>query len=205
MNHPALKREVSINKMLKLKNPGLRRSNVVSNSFSGSVADASKEFSRTPEMAFSEIISEPGMLLHQAESTVTFEQLQGFANTHSWGQLNKQVDMVNSDVKLIDFTALPVSNLPNKELTIHPKSIELKGIPCIFNFPHEVEGILSEAMLPRFQIHFLSPKHSHDYVQHLFSGGLVSRPSYFSHLKELNFEDGDSSPSLKTWVSSPLM
>ena len=89
-------------------------------------------------------------------------------------------------VTIGDFESLPVSNLPQEKLTIHSKPIELKGIFSIFNFPNKMESILSEAMLPRFQIHFLSPKSAGDkaHANLTFnSGGLVSRPSDTNHLE----------------------
>lgn len=193
-----------MNKMLKLKNPRLRRTDVVSNSFSGCISNTSKEFSRTPEMPFSKIPSEPRMLFEQTESTVSFEQLKSFANTHCWGQFNEQVDMINSDVKLINFTPLPISNLSEEKFTIHSNSIKLHRIHSILTLPHKVESILSEAMLPRFQIHFQSPNIAHANIV-FSSGGLVSRPLHINHSEELNFEGSDSSPSLKTWVSSLRM
>ncbi len=208
MNNPALKREVSMNKMLKLTNPRLRRFDVVVNSFDSCVSNTPEEFSRTPEVSFSEIILEPRMFLHQHPRRKSLKQLKGFTNTHCGGKLNKQVDVVNSDVKLVDFTFSSISNLPNKEFTIHPKSIELEGIHCIFNFPHEVESILSEAMLPRFQIHFSSPetliRNKVLTMLDFSSEGLVSSPSFFNNSTELNFmEHDDSSQNLKVWVSSP--
>ena len=194
--------------MLKLTNPRLRRSNVVLNSFGSCIPNTPKEFSWTPEMSMSEMVSQPGVLLHQLEGAITFEQLQSFANADSNWHLNEEMDMINSDVEFIDFESLPVSNLPQEKLTIHSKPIELKGIFSIFNFPNKMESILSEAMLPRFQIHFLSPKSAGDkaHANLTFnSGGLVSRPSDTNHLEILNFEDGDSSQNLKVWVSSPWM
>ena len=194
--------------MLKLTNPRLRRSNVVLNSFGSCIPNTPKEFSWTPEMSMSEMVSQPGVLLHQLEGAITFEQLQSFANADSNWHLNEEMDMINSDVEFIDFESLPVSNLPQEKLTIHSKPIELKGIFSIFNFPNKMESILSEAMLPRFQIHFLSPKSAEDkaHANLTFnSGGLVSRPSDTNHLEILNFEDGDSSQNLKVWVSSPWM
>ena len=202
MNNPALKREVSTNKMIKLTNPRLRRSNVMINSIYSCVSNTPEEFSWTPEMSFSEILSNPRMFFKKTKGTVTFKQLKSFANTHSWGELNKQVDMINSNIELINLKPSSISYLPQEKLTIHSEPIKLERVSCIFNFPHEVESILSEAMLPRFQIHFLSPEYSSNYIQ-FNSGGLVSRPSDSNHSEELNFEDGDSSPSLKTWVSSP--
>ena len=204
MNNPALKGEVSINKMLKLTNPRLRRSNVVLNSFSGCVSDAAKELSRTPEVSSLKIVSQPGMFMQKLKGAVTFEQLQSFADTHGYWHLNKQVDMVNSDVKFINFEPFPVSHLSDKELAINFNAIELHRVHGIFGFPDKMEGILSKGVFSTFQIHFLSPEHSSNYVQ-FNSGGLVSRPSVSNHLIELNLEDGDSSLGLKAEVSSPLM
>jgi len=191
--------------MLSQKNPRLRRSDVVSNSFGGCVSNAAKEFSRTPEMSFSEIVSQPRMLLQQTESAITLEKLKSLTDTHSGWHLNKQVDMVSSDVELVNFESLPVSNLPNKKFTIHSDAIELHRVHGILAFPHEVESVLSKAMISTFQIHFSTPEHSSHYIQQFNSGGLESRPSVFSQLVELNFEGGDSSPGLKAWVPSPQM
>ena len=184
------------------RNPRLRRIDVVSNSFAGCVADATEEFSRTPEMSFSEIISQPGMLLQQTESTVTFEKLKRPANTHSGGHLNKQVDVVNSDVEFINLKPFSVSNLPDEEFTIHSDSVKFHGISGIFAFPYEVESILSEAMLSRFQIHFSSPI-AHANIG-LVSRGLVSSPSDIQEIKFYK-EGGNSSVGLKTEVSLPQM
>ena len=204
MNYPALKREVSRNKMLKLTSPRLRRSNIVLNSFGSCISNTSKEFSRAPEMSISKMVSQPGMLLHQFEGAVTFEELQSFADADSNWHLNKEMDMVNSDVEFIYFEPFSVSNLPQEKLAIHPQSIELKGVFGVFNFPDKMESILSKAMLPRFQIHFISPKIAHANFS-FNSEGLESRPSHTKNFKELNFEDGDSSQNLKVWVSSPWM
>ena len=193
--------------MLKLTNPRLRRSNVVLNSFGSCISNTPKEFSWTPEMSMSEMVSQPGVLLHQLEGAITFEQLQSFANADSNWHLNEEMDMINSDVEFIDFESLPVSNLPQEKLTIHSKPIELKGIFSIFNFPNKMESILSEAMLPRFQIHFSSPKSAEDKA-HANLNVYFEEPSIQallnSQTEELNLmEHGDSSPNLKVWVSSP--
>jgi len=205
MNHPALKREVSINKMLTQRNPGLRRTDVVGNSFTSCVSNAAKEFSRTPEMSFSEIVSQPGVLLQQTESGITFEQLQGFADAHRRGQLNEQVDMVNSDVKFVNFASFTISDFSDEIFAIHSDAVKLHRIPGILAFPHEVESVLSKAMLSRFQIHFSSPEHSSHYIRKFNSGGLGSNPSLFTHQEILNFEVGNSSLGLKAEVSLPRM
>ena len=161
-------------------------------------------------MSIPKVISKPRMFFEKFKGTISFKQLKGFANTHSGGQLNKQVDMVNSNVQFINFTFLPVSNLPKKELTIHSKSIKLEGIFSIFNFPDKMESILSKAMFSGFQIHFLSPKSATKKRAHANFAFSFEEPSIQalpnSQTKELNFEvNGDSSPSLKTRVSSPWM
>ena len=185
-------------------NPRLRRVNVVSNSFSSCVSDAAKEFSGTPEMSFSEIVSQPRMFLQQTESTVAFEKLEGFADAHRWRKFNEEMDVANSDVKFINFAPFTISNFSDKELAVHSNSVEFHRVSGIFAFPHEVKSILSKAMLSRFQIHFLSPEHSSNYIRFI-SGGLESNPSLSRNSNQLNFEDGDSSQNLKVWVSSPEM
>ena len=195
--------------MLKLTNPRLRRRDVVLNSFSSCVSNTPKEFSRTPEVPFSKVVSQPRVFLKKFKGTIPFKQLKSFANTQCRRKLNKQVDVVSCDMQLINFTSLPVSNLPNKELTIHSKPIELERVSSIFNFPDKVEGVLSEAMFSGFQIHFCSPKPAGDKAHanltfNFEEPSIRALPN--SQTKELNLlEDGDSSPNLKVWVSSPWM
>lgn len=190
--------------MLLQRNPRLRRTDVVSNSFSSCVSDATKEFSRTPEMSFSEIISEPGMLFQKTESAVTFKQLKGFADTHGDRHLNKQVDVVNSDVEFINLEPFSISNLPDEELAIHSNSIKLHRVHSILAFPYKVESVLSKGMIGAFQIHFSSPEHSSNYIRLFNSGGLESSPSPINRIKFYK-EGGNSSVGLKTEVSLPLM
>ena len=196
--------------MLTLTNPRLRRFNVVVNSFNSCITNTPKEFSRTPKVSVSEMSSKPRMFFEKLKGTVSFKQLKSLANTHGSRQLNKQVDMVNSDVKFIDFTLLPISNLSDKELTIHFEPIELKGVFSIFNFPDKMESILSKAMLPRFQIHFLSSETLIRNKVLTMLGFNFKEPSisasFINNSTELNLmEHGDSSPNLKVRVSSPLM
>ena len=204
MNNPALKGEVSINKMLSQTTPRLRRIDIVSNSFASCVSDATEEFSRAPEMSFSEIISQPRMLLQKTESAITFKQLKSLANTHCYGHLNEDVDMINSDVKFINFESFSVSNLPDKEFTIHLNPIKLHRVHGIFAFPHEVKSILSKGMIGAFQIHFLSPEYSSNYTRLFNSGGLESSPSSINRIKFYK-GSGNSSLGLKAEVSLPRM
>ena len=156
-------------------------------------------------MSFSKMVSKPRMFFEKLVRAITFKQLEGNTNTHGWGHFNKQVDMVNTDVKFINFESFFISHLPQKEFAIHSEPIKLEGVFGIFNFPDKMESILSKAMFSRFQIHFLSPEHSSNYIRVFNSEGLVSRPSVNNQSKVLNIEDGDSSPNLKVRVSSPWM
>ena len=189
--------------MLTQRNPRLRRSNVVSNSFGSGVSDTSKEFSWAPEMSVREIFSQPGMLLQQTESGIAFEQLKSPTDTHRSWHLNKQMDMVNSNVKLIDFAPFTISNFSDEVFAIHSNAVKLHRVHGVFTFPYKVESILSKAMLSRFQIHFSSP------IAHakfsLVSRGLESNPSLLRIHNQLNFEGGNSSLGLKPEVSLPRM
>ena len=184
--------------MLKLTNPRLRRSNVVSNSFGSCVANAPKEFSRAPEVPFSKVVSQPGMFLEKFKGAVSFKQLKSHANTHCRGHLNKQVDVVNSDVEFVNFEPFSVSHLPQEKFTIHSEPVKLERVFGIFNFPDKMEGILSEAVFPRFQIHFLSPKSAtrrkaHANFAFSFEEPSISAP-HIKNSKKLNLmENGDSS------------
>jgi hypothetical protein len=187
--------------MLSQRNPGLRRTDAMSNSFSGCISDATKEFSRAPEMSFPEIVSQPRMLLQQTESTVTLEKLKSFADAHCSGQFNEQMDVINSDVKIIDFTAFPVSNFSNEVFTIHPDAIKLHRVHRILAFPNEVESVLPEAMLSRFQIHFSSPiSHAKFSLVH----GLRNQARIIQEIKFYK-GGGNSSVGLKAEVSLPRM
>lgn len=171
----------------------------MSNSLSSCISNTSEKFSRTPEVSFSKMLSKPRMFFKKFKGTVSLKQLQSQTNTHCRRKFNKKVDVVSRDMQFINFTTSFVSNLPKKKLTIHFEPIEFKGVLGVFNFPHKVESVLSEAMLPGFQIHFLSSAKSGDTAHanfaNFFSGGLVSRPSEINSLKELNLME-HGSPSL---------
>mgnify|MGYP005645023159 CR=1 FL=1 len=141
--------------MLRQIIPRLRKSNAMLNSFSSCISNAFEKFSWAPEMPLSKVFSQPRMFLQNFESAVPFKQLQCSTNRHCWRQFNKQMDMVNSDVKFIDFASMFNSNFMDESLTISFESIELKTIHSVFNFPHKAESILPEFMAKGFQIHFL--------------------------------------------------
>ena len=210
MNNPALKGEVSISKMLSKTNPRLRRVDVVSNSFGSCITNAPEELSRAPEMSFPKILLQPRMFPQQLEGAIAFEQLQSPTNTHSRRQLNKQVDVVEGNMQLVDFTSITPSSCVKNPLAINPHAKKLHRVHGIFTFPNKVESVLSERMFPGFQIHFFPPAKltrnpAHANFTNLFAKGSTSEPFHINNFLELNFGDGNSSLWLKPEVSLPLM
>ncbi len=191
--------------MLSQRNPRLRRIDVVVNSINSCVSDAAKESTRTPEVSVSEMSSEPRMFPHKFKGGVPFKQLKTLANADGWRHFNKQMDMVNSDVKPVNFEFVFHSNFAYEPFTINLNPIKLERIHRILAFPHKVESVLSKLMAKTFQIHFLSPEHSSHYIHKFNSEGLESRPSVFNQLVELNFGGGNSSLGLKPEVPLPRM
>jgi len=148
-------------------------------------------------MSLGEIVPQPRMLMQKFEGGITLEQLQSSANTHCSRHLNKQVDVVNSDMEFINFESVPVGNLPNEKFTIHSDPIELHGVSSIFALPNKVEGILTEGMFKTFQIHFISPEYSSCYIHCLVSGAQQSL-SHINRIKELNLVEGRIPPVLES-------
>ena len=181
------------------------------NSFSSCISNAPEEFTWTPEMPMSEMVPQPRMFLHQLESAVPFEQLQRFADRHCWRQFNKQMDMVNSDVKLVNFTSILDCNLSDKSFTINFNPIKFKRVHGIFGFPYKMESILPEGMFKTLQIHFFTPELTRNIIAHansmcLVTGTQSQSSSYINKYQELNLvEEGNSSLGLKAEVSLPLM
>lgn len=212
MNLLALKGEVSRHKqkMLTQKIPRLRRANVVLNSLASCITNTSEEFSWTPEVSFSEPLSQPRVLSHQSKRAISLEQLQCSAHTHCWGQLDEQMHMINSDMQFIDSAFVSFSSFLDKSFTIDFHEFKFKWVPSILGFPHEVESILPEGMAKTCKIHFLSPAQQKARELTLsnflvFIEGNVS-PHETKVFPELNYlGDGDSSLCLKAEVSSPCM
>lgn len=175
MTHPALKGEVSKdkNKMLTQISPRLGRADVMLDSFSSCIPNAAKESSWTPEVSMSKVISQPRMFLHQLKSRIPLKQIECLTNRYCWRQFNKQVDMVNSDMKLVNFTPMLDGNFSDKSLAINFQPVKLKGVHCIFNFPDKMKSILSNCMLEMFQIHFFAPELAQENIAHAKSISLV--------------------------------
>jgi hypothetical protein len=197
--------------MLTKISPWLGRTDIMLNSFSSGIPNTPKEFSRAPEMPLGEISSKPRMFLQKLKCRVALKQLQCPADRHCGGDFNKQMDMVNCNVKLIDLASMPECNLPYKPLTVHSDSMELKCVHGIFGLPYKMEGILPEGMLKGLKVHFFAPPSIARSKAHAKSVNLVferdvhSHPSNFNQFQELNFrEDGNSSLCLKAEVSLPF-
>jgi hypothetical protein len=183
-----------------LKTPKiLGRRNIVLDSFSSGVANTSEEFSRTPEMPFGEVVPEPWMLSQELKGSVAFKQLKCLAHTHSVRHLNKQVDMVSSNMQLIDAEPMALSSFMDKPFTISSKAEKFKGVSGVFRLPHKMEGILPEGMIKTLKIHFFPPclgtsKRAHAKRMFSFSSReLLSTPAYDNNFAELNVSGGQLS------------
>jgi len=144
--------------MLTTINPRLRRSDVVLNCIHSGVSNTSKKLSWTPEMSFSEILPQPRMLFQKPKSRSAFKQLKSSTNTHCSRQLNKQVDMINTNMDFINFTSIFCSHFSDESFTINSNPIEFESVFCILGFPDKMESILSKGMTPTLQIHFFTPQ-----------------------------------------------
>ena len=189
--------------MLTTLNPRLRRSNVVLDSFHSGVSNTPEKLARAPEMSLSKVISQPRMFFHKLKGAISFKQIKSLAHTHGGGELNKQMDMVNSNMQFINLATISSSSCPENSLTIHLNPIKLHRVFSIFRSPDKMESILSKAMFKTFQIHFSSPEYSSHYIQNLVQEGNIN-PLLIEQLN-INKEDGNSSLCLKAQVSLPWM
>ena len=154
MNLLGLKSEVSCNKMENLPS-ALRRGNVMLNSFASYISNASEEFSRTPEMSLSEMVSQPRVLLKDSISRISFEQLKSLRNAHCIRNFNKKMYVIWLNTKLINLKFIFNSHLPKNLFTKIFKFNKLKRVFSIFGFPHKVESVLSSCMSKSIYFHFL--------------------------------------------------
>ena len=188
--------------MLRQISPRLGRRNVMLNSFAGSISNTSEEFSWTPEMSISEIISQPRMFAQKFKGGISFKQLKCTADRHCWRQLNKQMDMVNSNMQLIDVAAMTIGCFSDKTFTINFNSKKFERIPSIFGLPNKMECVLPEGMTKGLQIHFFPPESAVRNKAHANSK-LVCREGNISPLcnnqsvQEFKMEDG-APPWLKS-------
>ncbi len=188
----------------------LRRSNIVLNSFGSCISNTPEESSSAPKMSSSEIISQPRMFVQKFKGSVSFKQLECFADRHCWWQINKQVDVVNSDVKFIDFASILDSNFVDKSLTINSNSKKFKWVPSILGFPDKMLGILSNGMFKMSQIHFFAPQTIARNKAHAKFVNLFHEPNnkarYTNEFQELNFMEKGSPPKLKSkGIRAPAM
>ena len=178
------------------------------NSFSSCISNASKKFSWAPEMPCSKIISQPRMFSEKFKGRISFKQLQCSADRHCCGQFNKQMDVVNSNGKLVNFTSMFYCNFMDKPFAVNSDSEELERVHCIFRLPHKVEGILPEGMFKTLQIHFFSPETAQEIIAHansnlVFNRDVHSHPVDNQEFQKDKFMGGHgSSLSLKAEVSA---
>jgi len=122
MNLLALKGEVSCkgsNFPLLHKIPRtLRFSDVMLNGFSSHISNTAEELSRTPEMSFTEMLSQPRMLPKKFIGRNSLKQLKSLTNTHCRRNFNKQMHMIRHNLKLINFKTITKGNFIKKLLAV---------------------------------------------------------------------------------------
>ena len=128
--------------------------NVMLYSFTSHISNASEEFSRAPEISFSKMSSQPGMLLENSVSTYPLKQLQGSAYTHRVRDFNKQMYVVRLYIKLINPKSVLRSNFSQYFFAKDSKLFKLERILGILAFPHKVKCILSDSMPKIADFHF---------------------------------------------------
>jgi len=82
------------------------------------------------------------------QGVITFKQLQRFADARRRWKFDEEMDAVDSDVELVNFKFPLVSDLSQEKFTAHFQPVKFERVFRIFNFPHEVECVLSESVLP---------------------------------------------------------
>jgi hypothetical protein len=129
------------------------------NDISGYVSDGAEEFTRTPQMAFTEVFSQPGMLSEEAISASALEELKRPGNAHSGGKADEHVYVVGFDLQLEYFHFMGLRNLAQKIFTMFANDRELKRVLRILRLPHQVERILPDSVAMTYQsFHFSSPR-----------------------------------------------
>ena len=189
--------------MLTQINPRLRRTDVVLNSITSCISNTSEELSRTPEMSFPKMPSQPWMLVQKFKGCNTFKQLECFTNTHGGRHFNKKVDVINGDMQFINAESIFFSNFTDESFTISPDANELHWISGILRFPNEMEGILSESMSCTSQVHFFTPP---NFMFGKFNSQEKIIDSFiFNQQRELNSRMAIPLSASKAEVSLPLM
>src|SRR3989344_6956129 len=95
----------------------LGTSNVMFDSITSNITNTPKELSRTPEMSFSKVSSQPRISPKQSISRISLKKLKSFRNTHSMRHFNKQMDMIWLNTKLINLKSMVNGNFIKKFFT----------------------------------------------------------------------------------------
>jgi len=155
--------------------------NVVLDGFTSNITNTPKEFSWTPEMAFSKISSQPIMLLKDSISRIPFEELQGFRDTHGMWHFNKEMYVVWLNADFIDFKPIFSGNLSKRSFTKFFDLFKLERVPSIFAFPNKVKCILSNRVLEVCKFHFFSSYAKFKNIVHTTTNTIVECANSIAH------------------------
>jgi len=110
------------------------------------VANAAEKLSGTPEVSLTKMSSQPRMLTEKFVGAAAFQQLERSGDAHNRRQINKQMDMINLNMKLKYCYIVKFCYLAQKLLTMFANNLKLERIHSILGFPHKVECVLSNTV-----------------------------------------------------------
>ena len=109
-------------------------------------ADASEEFSRTPEVSGAKVSSQPGVVLEEHVRAVALQELKGCCHAERGRQLDKAVDVVGHDFKLDDTHRVLMRGAADSCRAHGPHRAEFKRVPVPLGPPDEVKRVLTYRM-----------------------------------------------------------
>lgn len=98
-------------------------------------------------MAFTKMSTQPRMLTEKLVRASAFKQLKSFGNAHCRWQVNKDMNMIRLNLKLMDFNVVVLRNLAQKLFAVVANNGKLKGVFRVFRLPYKMEAVLSDAVL----------------------------------------------------------
>lgn len=145
------------------------------------IPNTTEEFTRTPKMAFTKMFTQPRMLAEKLVRASAFKQLKRSGNTHDWRQVNKDMDMVGLNLKLMDFNAVILRNFTQKLFTMVANNRKLKRVSGILGLPHKVKRVLTDAVVMVFKSFHFGFLRAFFYGAHATQGIEFECASYAAH------------------------
>jgi len=98
-------------------------------------------------MAFSEMPSQPRMLLEKLIGRNAFEKLERLTNAYIWRDFHKKMDMIRHYLKLIDFKRIFLRYFAQKLFAVFANDLKLKRVFGILWLPNQMICVLTYTMV----------------------------------------------------------